>query len=97
MLTTENLPKTRNGKITEALGLLNEAAKEKREELKELLTDKYAHVKDMIVGKALVGEEKVKEVISEADKRVHKDPWPYIAGATAFSLLLGYLVGSKSK
>lgn len=47
--------------------------------------------------KILEGEEKIKEVMSEADRRVRKDPWPYIAGAAAFSLLLGYLMGSKRK
>lgn len=56
--------------------------------------DKAKHLtQDAIVE----GEEKIKEMVSEADKRVHKDPWPYIAGAATFSLLLGYLIGSKHK
>ncbi len=58
------------------------------------MLDKAKHLtQDAIVE----GEKKIKEVVSEADKRVHKDPWPYITGAAAFSLLLGYLVGSKRK
>ncbi|MBF0385295.1 MAG: DUF883 domain-containing protein [Candidatus Omnitrophica bacterium] len=115
MLQAENQPKTSSVKIAEALELLNEAAKEKKGELKELFTDKYSHIKqaiaagteqgkqifdkakhltkDIIVG----GEENIKKVVGEADKRVHKDPWPYIAGAAAFSLLLGYLMGSKRR
>ena len=115
MLQTEIQPKTRNVKITEALELLNEAAKEKRDELKGVFTDKYSHIIQAMVagtkhGKqsfdnakhwtqdAIVeGEEKIKKVVSEADKLVHKDPWPYITGAAAFSLILGYLMGSKRK
>lgn len=111
---TENQPKT-NSKINDALELLNEAAKEKKEEFKGLLTDKYSHIKQAMAAGAehgrqvldkarfvtqdaiVKGEEKIKEVVSEADQRVRKDPWPYIAGAAAFSLLLGYLMGSKRR
>ncbi len=115
MLNTETQPKPSSSKLTEALELLNGAAREKKDELKGLLTDRYSHIKQAmaaatehsleILGKAkgvawdkiLEGEEKIKEVAIEADKRVRKDPWPYIAGAAAFSLLLGYLMGSKRK
>ena len=115
MLATENQPKTSSGKITEALELLNEAAKEKKDELKGLLTDRYAHIKQAMTagterGKEVLdqakhlaqdaigeGEKKIKEAVSEADQRVRKDPWPYIAGTAVVSLLLGYLMGSKHK
>ena len=115
MLHTETEPKISGVKIAEALELLNEAAKEKKDELEVLFTDKYSHIKQAIVagteqGKKIYdkakslthdaiieGEEKIKKVVSEADKRVHKDPWPYIAGAAAVSLLLGYLIGLKRK
>ncbi len=115
MLNTETQPKTGPGKLTEALELLNEAAQEKKDELKGLLTNRYAHIKQAMVagteqGKQIFdqakhltqdaiieGEEKIKQVVSEADKRVRKDPWPYIAGTAVFSLLLGYLMGSKRK
>ncbi len=115
MLNTEMEPRTSNVKLREALELLNEAAKEKKDELKGLFTDKYSHIKQAMAtgteqGKqvfdkvkqltqdAIVeGQEKIKNVVSEADKRVHKDPWPYIAGAAAVSLLIGYLMGSKRK
>lgn len=45
MITTE---KTSVSKISEALELLNEAAKEKKDELKGLLTDRYTHIKEAI-------------------------------------------------
>ena len=43
------------------------------------------------------GKEKVMAIASDVDKRVHKDPWVYIAGTAAASLLLGYLMGAKRK
>ena len=47
-----------NKKFEEALHLLNEAAKEKKEEIQNLLGDKYSHIKDAIQETA---SEKLKE------------------------------------
>jgi ElaB/YqjD/DUF883 family membrane-anchored ribosome-binding protein len=101
---TESQVKTSNAKISEALELLNEAAKEKKDELKGLMVNKYSHIRDAmtsgvehaqeVIGQ---GKEKVIEIASDVDKRVHKDPWVYIAGAAAASLLLGYFMGAKRK
>ena len=38
----------KHDKIHEALGLLNEVAQEKNNELWETITDKYSHVRDML-------------------------------------------------
>ena len=103
-MTTETHAGTSNAKISEALELLNEAAKEKKDELKGLMVNKYAHIREAMaagVGQAqeaiVHGREKVIEIAGDVDKRVHKDPWVYIAGAAAASLILGYLMGSKRK
>ena len=103
-MTTETQVRTSNAKISEALELLNEAAKEKRDELKSLMDNKYAHIREAMTSGVehaqeviLQGKEKVKEIAGDVDKRVHKDPWVYIAGAAAASLLLGYFMGSKRK
>lgn len=92
-MTTETQIRTSNTKISEALELLNEAAKEKRDELKGLMTDKYAHIREAVAA----GAGQAKEMAGDVDKRVHKDPWVYIAGAAAASLIFGYLMGSKRK
>ena len=115
MIDTEIQQKTSRVKIVEALELLNEAAKDKKDELKGLFTDKYSHIKQMMVagteqGKRFLdtaehltqdtiieGKEMIKRVVIEADKRAHKDPWPYITSAAALSLVFGYLMGSKNK
>ena len=96
--------KSSDVKIGQALELLNEAAKEKRDEVKDLLAHKYAHIRDAILegteqGKQVIekAQKFVKETASETDKRVRENPWPYIAGAAVISVFVGYLMGCKRK
>lgn len=103
--------KSSDVKISQALELLNEAAKEKKSEVQELLVNKYAHIKQVIAEGALhgkealekaekyvkEGQEKVKETALEVDKRVRANPWPYIGGVAVVSIFIGYLMGSKRK
>ncbi len=56
---------TSNEKISEALKLLNEAAREKKTEFQHLLTDKYAHLKDAV----LESEHTVAQALEAAKKR----------------------------
>jgi ElaB/YqjD/DUF883 family membrane-anchored ribosome-binding protein len=99
---------TGSEKISEALKLLEEAAVQKKDELKHAMHDKYAHLKDVIVEaegnlvKAAVhakdvSVEKAKEIASDVDKSVHRNPWPYIGGTAAVALLLGYILGRNRK
>jgi len=114
-MTPEDQVRTSNTKINEALELLNEAAREKKDELKGLMSNKYSHIREVMTagvdhGKEVLkhaqditketiiqSKEKVIEIATDIDKRVHKDPWVYIAGTAAASLLLGYFMGSKRK
>jgi len=103
-MTTETQIRTSNAKISEALELLNEAAREKKDELKDLMVNKYGHIREAMSSGAehaqevmAQGREKVIAAARDVDQRVHKDPWVYIAGTAAASLLLGYLMGSKRK
>jgi len=64
MNNAENLSKTSNGKITEAFELLNEAAKEKRSEVKELMTDQYSHIKQAV----LEGTTQGKQIMERAQR-----------------------------
>ena len=59
----------RKDKIQEALELLNEAAHEKREEVYEIVGDRYEHLKDIFEKTLHNGQ----EVIGEATKRVSKN------------------------
>lgn len=80
-------------KFEEALSLLNDAAKEKREDIQRLLSDKYSHIKDAI----MTGKNQATEVFEEVDENVRKNPWAYIGGVAVGALLLGYILGSQRK
>lgn len=56
---------TSNSKIAEALMLLEEAAKAKKDELRNLVSDKYIHLKTALVD----AEHAAAETISVAQKR----------------------------
>lgn len=95
-------------RIAEALELLNEAAKDKKTELQHLISNKFGDLKSLVEGVAgkvqretvdtyQRGKEKIEDVMSEVDKSVHKNPWPYIGGAAVFALFLGYLLGRSKK
>ena len=80
-------------KFEEALSLLNEAAKEKKEDIQRLLSDRYSHIKDAV----LTGRDRTSEVFEEVDENVRQNPWAYIGGAALGALLLGYILGSQKK
>jgi ElaB/YqjD/DUF883 family membrane-anchored ribosome-binding protein len=96
-MTTETHLRTSNTKIAEALELLNEAAREKKDELKDLMANRYSDIREAMTTNIVKGKEQVMAIAGDVDERVHKDPWVYIAGTAAASLLLGYLMGSKRK
>jgi len=110
---------TSSEKISEALKLLEEAATQKKDELKSLMSDKYTHLREIIVeaessvAKSLsdakkhavnaavhakdIGVEKAREIASDVDKNVHRNPWPYVGGMAVIGLLLGYILGRNRK
>lgn len=91
-------------KLNEALAHLNEAAKERREELQTLLAEKYTDLKAALGGAAHASGDWVREQSREAgdaaklaastvDHSVHKHPWYYVGGAAVGALILGFLLG----
>jgi len=111
--------KNENESIEAALKLLEEAAAQKKDELKAVMADKFTSLRSLImeddnnIMKVLsdtkkraveatlhakeIGLEKAHEIASDVDKRVHQNPWPYIAGSAGVGLLLGYILGRGSK
>jgi ElaB/YqjD/DUF883 family membrane-anchored ribosome-binding protein len=95
-------------RINEALELLNELAKEKKAELRGMISEKYRNLSSALGGTAeelgdharealAHGEAKAREFASQVDEDVHKNPWPYL-GATALGfLILGMLLGRPKK
>ena len=80
-------------KFEDALTLLNDAAREKREDIQKLLSEKYLHIKDALS----TGTDKATEVFEEVDESVRKNPWAYIGGVAVGALILGYILGSQKK
>jgi ElaB/YqjD/DUF883 family membrane-anchored ribosome-binding protein len=91
-------------KLDEALAHLNEAAKERREELEKLLAEKYTDLKSAFGGAAHTSSDWVKEqgkevgdtaklAASTVDHSVREHPWYYIGGTALGCLLLGFLLG----
>ncbi|HTL46965.1 MAG TPA: hypothetical protein VL688_02755 [Verrucomicrobiae bacterium] len=104
---------SRNDKIQEALELLNEAAKEKSEELYGIVEGKYSHIKQLLKdqttnGKEMMGEarkrfaktlqaeeERLVETARNLDKKVHRNPWPFLGAAALGALIVGVALGKK--
>ena len=87
-----------DGRIHEALALLNEVAGQEKALLRDMLNDRYEALKDFVenvedeAGRGAkriyaAGEEKVREAVEAVDTSVHTNPWGYIGGAAAVGLL----------
>ena len=110
---------TSNENIAAALKLLEEAAKQKKDEVKTAIADKYESLKGLIMEsesslmKSLItakdraleaaaearaaSVEKARAIACDVDQSVHRNPWPYIAGAGVIGLLLGWTLGRSRK
>jgi len=73
-------------KINSALRLLNEAAKNRKDDVQELLSNRYSDIRDA-VGRASV----------QAAKQVRRSPWVSIGTAAALFFIVGILMGRSSK
>ena len=100
--------KTDAKKISEALELLEEVAKDKKAELQSLVSEKYDSLKS-VLGDAAEGLqeqgretyehgiEKVKDLASRSVENVRRHPWPYLGGTAIGFLILGFFLGRSSK
>jgi ElaB/YqjD/DUF883 family membrane-anchored ribosome-binding protein len=82
--------------VEDALVLINKAAREEKEELKQMMHEKYHEAKALFTAKLAQGTETVKHTAKVLDEKVRKNPWPYVAAAAAGAFLLGFVL-HKSK
>lgn len=71
-----------SAKIEKAIQLLSQAAEAKKSEITEALES--------------TGEQ-VQKAVLRFDKNVHRNPWAFIGGAAAATVVLGFLLGRFSK
>ena len=95
-----------NEKIHEALELLNQAAKEKREVLTKLMSGGYEDMKETMgdviekSGKTFMrakkeAEEKLRDTAETVNTSVHHNPWPFIGGAALCGLVIGLFINPR--
>ena len=93
-------------KLNEALAHLNEAAKERRDELQTLLTEKYTDLRAAFGVAAHASGDWMKEqgrevgdtaalAASTVDHSIRKHPWYYVGGAALGGLLIGLLIRGR--
>ena len=91
-------------KIAEALELLNEFARDKKAELRGMVSEKYSNLESVLAEAAqefqdqarepcVECEDHVKEFSSKIDEKVHRNPWRYLGGTALGFLILGIRLG----
>jgi ElaB/YqjD/DUF883 family membrane-anchored ribosome-binding protein len=67
-------------------GDISKAMDEGEEKLKKAACDAQNRLKQ--------GQEQVQQLISQADKQLHENPWPIVAGVAVGCLFLGFFAGN---
>lgn len=90
--------------VREALELLNKAALEEKEALRDVIDENYGELKEIleikqedIMNKFKETKDKIEEKVTDIDKKVHENPWPFLAGAFATALLVGFIMGNSKE
>jgi ElaB/YqjD/DUF883 family membrane-anchored ribosome-binding protein len=95
-------------RIKEALDVLDEMAKSQKAELQALVASKYSSLTALFGGIVeeighqaqetyKEGRDNLMDLVSIIDKKVRKNPWPYIGAAAFGSLVIGIMQGKSKK
>jgi ElaB/YqjD/DUF883 family membrane-anchored ribosome-binding protein len=95
-------------RISEALELLNEVAKEKAAELRGMVSEKYSSLRSALGGVGgkwerearatyAHGKQEAGELASRLDQNLRENPWPYLGGTALGFLLLGLFLARPKK
>lgn len=74
-----------HGKVSEAIGLLNDAALDKKDEVQKAMH----RLQRMAIEAVERKKRKMKSALKGVDRKVRKNPWPMIGGAALGALFLG--------
>lgn len=75
--------------LEDALLLINKVAREEKEELKQIINEKYEDVRGMFTDKITQGTDTIKHTIKIVNKKVKENPWTYVGAAAVSAFLLG--------
>ncbi len=87
--------RTASDKIQDALELLNEAAKDKKDELYGKIEEQYSQVKELLAEKVGDGEEIVHHAKKQLSKTVQSKPWQALGAAALGAFIFGIVMGRK--
>lgn len=98
----------RKDKIEEALQLLDEAAEETKNDIAEMVRDRYHNLEksfselEPAIRSSLNDAKKrtteaVERGTKAVDESVHNNPWPFIGGTALAGLALGFFLGNSRK
>jgi len=98
--------KTDAKKLSEALELLEEVAKDKKTDLQNLVSEKYGNLRSVLgdVAQGLQkqgretyerGLQKFKDLAARSDKSVRRHPWPYLGATAVGFLILGFFLSRR--
>ena len=82
-----------NHKISGAIGLLNEAAKDKKDEIQKAVK----RLQKMTVGAVEKKKRKFRSALKTTDRKIRKNPWPVIGYAALGALFLGLFLSKGKK
>ncbi|MCF6158748.1 MAG: DUF883 domain-containing protein [wastewater metagenome] len=84
-------------KIHEVLEFLNTQSREKKEEINQLIREKYTNIKEMMSETMASGEKKAQEMVTDIDITVRENPWLSVGIAAFVGFLLGFSFESACK
>ena len=98
-----SINEAKKAKLEDALKIIRDAASDTKDELYELLDDKYEDVRtwfeDIAEESAVKANRYAKKgvkvargVMKDVNNTVSENPWPYLGGAALAGIVLGYLI-----
>ena len=108
--TMQNNPRPINeakrAKLEDALKIIRDGASETKDELQDLLNDKYQDVRTWLEDAGDESSAKVRSfakrgakaargAAKDVSESIHENPWAYVGGAALVGLAVGYLITSR--
>lgn len=84
-------------KLEEALDLVNQAAREKKEDVMRLLEEKYTDIRASLTEVAMNNKEILRQVRRVAEEKIQKNPLGSVGSIAAGALIFGFILGLSKR